>query len=92
MPFTIKENNTGPRTVPYGTPLFILTNSVVKPSTATLCFRSLRKLIIELTKGLNDLSLLQTRSCGSLSKALEKSNEKTRTKSMSSSSHLGQIW
>ena len=44
---TIRERN-GPMTVPCGTPLLILTYSVMNPSTTTLCFRFVKKLIIQL--------------------------------------------
>ena len=75
---TIIENKIGPRTVPCGTPLLISTNFVDSPSTTTLCFRSLRKLIIQLiTYGLilYDFSLLPNISCETESKAFLKSNE-----------------
>ena len=63
MSSTMMENNTGPNTVPCGTPLLISINFVVTPSTTTLCLWLLKKLIIQLiTKGLilYNLSLLHT--------------------------------
>ena len=45
---TIGEKRNGPMTVPCGTPLLILAYSVMNPSTTTLCFRFVKKRIIEL--------------------------------------------
>ena len=45
--FTMIENNKGPSTVPWGTPLLTLRKLVTSPSFTTLCRRSHRKLIIQ---------------------------------------------
>ena len=89
MSLTIMENNTGPRTVPWGTPLLMLRKLVTTPSTTTLCWRSHRKLIIQfLMYGLMsyDPIFLQRTRWETESKALLKSNEKTLTRSASLSS------
>ena len=80
--FTITEKRTGPSTVPCGTPRLMSKNSVILPSTATLCFLLLRKSVNHfITYGLisRSLTLLQTILCETVSNALVKSNEITLT-------------
>ena len=91
--FTMIENNKGPSTVPWGTPLLTLRKLVTTPSTTTLCRRSHRKLIIQfLMYGLMsyDANLLNRMRWETESKALLKSNEKALTKAASRSSRSSQ--
>ena len=91
---TIRKKRNGPMTVPCGTPLLILAYSVMNPSTTTLCFRFVKKLIIQLMIygfRLVCFSFSGTTLRGTESKALLKSNyDKTLIKSASSSSHFSQ--
>ena len=87
------ENNKGPRTVPWGTPLLTLRKLVTSPSTTTLCWRSHRKFIIQfLMYGLMsyDASLLKRMRWETGLKALLKSKEKAQTKPASRSSRSSQ--
>ena len=89
MSFTITKNKSGPNTVTCGTPLLMSTNFVDTSSTTTLCFRLLKKFIIQLItySMFYDPNLLHTISCETESKALLKSKEYTLAKSASVSSH-----
>ena len=88
------ENKTGPRTVPWGTPLFIETYSVLYLSTTTLCFLWSKKLISQLIiygLMLTCFNLLQRILCDTESKALLKTREKILTKSALPSSHFNHV-
>jgi hypothetical protein len=94
--FIKAANRTGPRTLPCGTLLRTEVQSGTVPLILTRCRLPAEKSLIHvstLLSILKDFNLRNSRSCGTLSNALTKSNYTTSTGSLSSSrrGHLSRV-